>query len=509
AHAGMGAPALHPDAQSLAHHIDIATAAAIAAATQLSTPGHPQPTQHQLEVDLAGLSAQQVTASMMQAAAGPMIAPALAVLPGAAANGLGITTAQLPTTPATTPGTQTIQAHHHHQQQQQQQMLSSADILAHHQIALAAMNSQANAGIQFSTPMQVEQPQSLPTAAPVVAPAAHTHSRSISVVDGMVAMYPNDSSSSVTPRSGIVMTSIASTPAQPITAQLQQQLRQHQMEQEKEQALSVLTTGHDSTLSSAFAALSQQQQQQQPSSGQSANASTATSANPSGVPSPYATPLITTTAGAVAGGHRRQLSSTFPAAAHQQQQAMMYVDTPNTAGTAPQTLVPGTPTAFGQLHYQMAPGAHHGHGHGHGHSRHLSLDTANFRLMSADIGSFNGLPLQQTIQEHSAEMVNALQLDSARSLAAQQQQFQLQQQLHQFQQMQTQAHAQVQPQHKAHSLAIRTVPVTPQNPMSNGLFPAVPQPAALSDSLAQHQQQLQAQHGQHQRHAIFHHSSSS
>ncbi|KAJ2150070.1 hypothetical protein J3F82_004208 [Coemansia sp. RSA 637] len=258
-------------------------------------------------------------------------------------------------------------------------------------------------------------------------------------------------------------------------------------------------------MASAFAAVSHHQH----SNGQSANASTVASANPSGVPSPYATPSIAATTGAVTVGHRRQLSSTFPAAIHQQQQhAMMYIDTPLTTGTAPQTLVPGTPTAFGQLHHQMAvSGAGTHHGHIHGHSRHLSLDTANFRLMSADIGPLHGLPLQQTIQEHSAEMVNALQLETARSFAAQQQQ--LQQQLQHIHHMQTQAQVQPQPQQKAPSLTIRTVPVTPQNPMSNGLFPAVPQPAALSDSLAQHHQQLQSQHGHHQRHAVFHHGSSS
>ncbi|KAJ2118819.1 hypothetical protein IW147_006303 [Coemansia sp. RSA 720] len=496
ARAGTGAPALQPVSQSMVHHMDMATAAAVAAATQLNTPNHAQPTQHQLEADLAGLSAQQVTASMMQAAGGPMFVPSLATMPGVGAGGLGITPAQLPTTPATTPGTHIIQAH--------QQMLPSADILAHHQAAMvAAMNGSMNAGIQFSTGMQVEQPQSLAASAPVMSTAS-AHTRSISVVDGMVAMYPNDSSSSVTPRSGIVMTSIANAPTQSIDAQLQQQLQQHHVKQE--QALSGLSTGHDSNMASVFAAVSHQHQH---SNGQSANASTVASANPSGVPSPYATPSIAATTSAMAAGHRRQLSSTFPAAIHQQQQqAMMYIDTPQTTGTAPQTLVPGTPTAFGQLHHQMAmSGAGTHHGHVHGHSRHLSLDTANFRLMSADIGPLHGLPLQQAIQEHPAEMVNALQLETARSFAAQQQQ--LQQQLQHIHHMQTQAQVQPQPQQKAHSLTIRTVPATPQNPMSNGLFPPVPQPAALSDSLAQHHQQLQSQHGQHQRHAVFHHGSSS
>ncbi|KAJ2113768.1 hypothetical protein GGF48_005154, partial [Coemansia sp. RSA 921] len=195
ARAGTGAPVMQHVPQSMVHHMDMATAAAVAAATQLNTPNHALPTQQQLEADLAGLSAQQVTASMMQAAGGPMFVPSLATMPSVGAGGLGITPAQLPTTPATTPGTHIIQAH--------QQMLPSADIMAHHQAAMvAAMNGSMNAGIQFSTCMPVEQPQSLATVASVM-PTSSAHTRSISVVDGMVAMYPNDSSSSVTPRSGI------------------------------------------------------------------------------------------------------------------------------------------------------------------------------------------------------------------------------------------------------------------------------------------------------------------
>ncbi|KAJ1847179.1 hypothetical protein LPJ70_001674, partial [Coemansia sp. RSA 2708] len=427
----------------------------------------------QLSTGLAGLSAQQVTASMMQAAGSHMLAPTLATVPGAAADGLGITAAQLPTTPATTPGTQTIQA-------QQQAALA------------AAISNSVNAGIQLGATMQLEHPQSLVAAAPTAAPAVHTHSRSISVVDGMVAMYPNDGSNSVTPRSGIVMTSVANASVQPTSAQIQQHL-QHQMELDKGHALSDSMAASDSKVPSAFVALSQQ-----PHSGAlSTSASTVASAIPSGVPSPYATPSITAATGAMAGGHRRQLSCTFPATIPQQQQAqaMMCIDTTQALNTAHQTLVPGTPTTFGQLQYPMpASGAHHGH------SRHLSLDTANFRLMSADIGSIHGVPLQGPFHEHSAEAINALQLETVRSFAAIQQQ-----QLHQ---MQAQVHAQAQAQQKAPALAVRTVPVTPQNPMAGGMFSTVPQPAALSDSLAQHQQQLQAQ-GQHQRHLAFHHGSSS
>ncbi|KAJ2494307.1 hypothetical protein GGI11_008905, partial [Coemansia sp. RSA 2049] len=167
------------------------------------------------------------------------------------------------------------------------------------------------------------------------APASHTnHSRSTSVVDGMVAMFPNDASNTVTPRSGVmVVPSMASSSSQLMTAQLQNQLQQHQLEQQ----LVSGPTGANNT-------------------------NVLASANPSGIPSPYsATPSGPNIAGGVVSSHRRHLSSTVPGVLQQQlqqqqqpsQQKLAVSDTPSSLSTAQPTLVPGTPTSFGQLQFPV------------------------------------------------------------------------------------------------------------------------------------------------------------
>ncbi|PIA18636.1 hypothetical protein COEREDRAFT_85099 [Coemansia reversa NRRL 1564] len=494
--AGTGAPILQSDTVSpLAQRIDSATE--VVAPSHLNTPGNLQ-TQSQLGVGLAELAAQYASASVLQSANAQMLSPGFGAFNPAVVNGLGITTAQFPTTPATTPGTQSIQA-----QQHQQAM-----------IATAIANS-IDAGMSLSaTAPRSEHPQNLLATVPAVTTAVHNHSRSASVVDGMVAMYPNDGPSSITPHSGIIVTSAAYNTAEPlIGAELQQELH---MQHGEEQVLSGAMGGYAPKLPSAFSTLPQMAQhphQQHPTTGGlSVSTSTVVSANQSGVPSPYATPSITAANSAAAIGHNRRLSSSFPTTMPAQTSQMMSIDAVKSLGTANQGLVSATSTGFGQLPLQAqganatrAPQHHHLH---HGHSRHLSLDTASLHLMSAETPSFYGLPMQQQSHDHSAEMVNALQLETAQSFTA----IQYQQHMHYLQQqLQLQAQAQAQVQQKGYPLAIRTVPATPLNPLSSGSFSAMPQPAAFSDSSA-HAQQLQAQaqtQAHPQRQAFMHHSSSS
>ncbi|KAJ1725547.1 hypothetical protein LPJ53_000217 [Coemansia erecta] len=321
------------------------------------------------------------------------------------------------------------------------------------------------------------------------------HSRSTSVIDGAVSMFPTDGSSTGTPRSGMVASAVASGMTQPMVAQIKQQLQQHQQTQ-----------------------LQFQLQTQTIHNGISTGASTAASANHSGVPSP----LLYGASAPMHMGHRRQMSSTLPSAAYQpqqqqQQQQMLYVDTPMSVATAPPTLVPGTPVTFGQLQFppqQQASAAaptfqglqtHHSH-HAHphlGHSRHLSLDTANLRLMSTDISSLHTQqPLQgafherQTHHVHQTEMAQqaALQYGSSNSFAlAQQLQFHSQIQ-------QLQAQDKLQPQPQTQPMMIRTMPVTPQHPTA-GSFAGSFQAAPMSDPMIQQQTR--------QRHAYMHHSSCS
>ncbi|KAJ1878280.1 hypothetical protein LPJ71_011020, partial [Coemansia sp. S17] len=276
---------------------------------------------------------------------------------------------------------------------------------------------------------------------------------------------------------------------QPITTQLQQQLQQHQQQQ-----------------------LQQQQQQQHQQSqgplpkGLSANASTVASTNQSGAPSPFAnTPLPMANQGNSAApiGHRRQQSSSFLTTLqqHQPQQAM-YVDPPMALATAPPTLVPGTPTPFGQLQFHLyAPGTataphplNHPHASHFGHSRHLSLDAANFRLMTADTPSMGGFPAHTTIHEHPVELsqhaVHFASVQQQQQIQQLQQQ-QLQQQLHRLQQLQA--------QQKSGLMMTHTVPATPLPHQSDNAssFNSAPQLTPLGDPMTQHQfQQLQLQ--QHQ-----------
>ncbi|KAJ2717097.1 hypothetical protein H4R19_000182 [Coemansia spiralis] len=286
--------------------------------------------------------------------------------------------------------------------------------------------------------------------APATRPTARTHSRATSVLDGMVAMYPAGSLGSV--------------------------------------ALGGATAAMAPGAGSAFQPLHMQPQH-------TAGPSAGTSACTSAVPSPYATPSITAVGVSAALGHQRQLSG----APAMQSAGLMSIDTPVTLATAPQTLAPGTPTSFGQLPFQMG-GSHH-----HGHSRHLSLDMANIRLMAAEAASLQGLaPLPGSMSRHSAQMMNALQLETAHTMAANQHQnHHIQQQLQNLQQ-------QLQMQHKGMPLTIRTVPATPLGPAPGGMF-AGPPPALLADSLARQQQQQQQILGQGQvpRPMFMHHNSSS
>ncbi|KAJ2444228.1 hypothetical protein GGF42_006376, partial [Coemansia sp. RSA 2424] len=277
----------------------------------------------------------------------------------------------------------------------QQPLGNSGDLLAQQQAAYAAAMGASlyGGGAQFGMSMSqpVDPHFGTATASHMMA-MSHAHSRTTSIADGAVATYSNGDSNGGTPQSGIA----ASAPnmgSQPMTVQLQQQLQQHQFQQQ----------------------LLNQQQQQSQLNGLSANASAVTSANQSGAPSPFATtPLPTANQGnpAASIGHRRQQSSSFLAAMQQQPQAM-YVDPPMALATAPPTLVPGTPTPFGQLQFHMhGPGTatapqplSHLHASPFGHSRHLSLDAANFRLMAADTPSMTGFPAHETIHEYPVDMV--------------------------------------------------------------------------------------------------------
>ncbi|KAJ1937169.1 hypothetical protein EC988_007970, partial [Linderina pennispora] len=183
------------------------------------------------------------------------------------------------------------------QPQQQQQTMASAEA------AVAAATAAAVAS-------QTSQPR-------------HSHTRSISVVDGMVAMYPNEQPSNTATATSMVM--------QLQQAQLQAQLQEQQTIDKQNAQLK---------LSQSMTQLHQLQQLQATSS-----VSAAISALQSGVPSPFATPLPGS-GNAMPPGHRRQLSSTFPAP---MQHPMLPLDTPVTLATAPATIVPGTPTSFGQL----------------------------------------------------------------------------------------------------------------------------------------------------------------
>ncbi|KAJ2397110.1 hypothetical protein GGI05_000803, partial [Coemansia sp. RSA 2603] len=337
------------------------------------------------------------------------------------------------------------------------------------------------------------------------------HSRSTSVIDGVVSMFPTDSSNTVTPRSGMAVSSAASDMTQPMVAQIKQQLQQHQQHQQAQLQLHLQTQGMHNGISTG--------------------ASTAASANHSGVPSP----LPYGTSSTMHMGHRRQMSSTLPSAAYQpqflqQQQQKLYVDTPMSVSTVPSTLVPGTPMTFGQLQFppQQPTAAaaptfqglqthHNHHAHSHlGHSRHLSLDTANLRFMSSDISSLHTQqPLhgafheQQTQHAHQTDIAqqSTLQYGSSNPLALAQQL-----QLHsQIQHLQTQEKFQPQP------MMVRTMPVTPQHPSALSFATSL-QTAPMSDPMIQQQQQqFQQQHQQlqqpqqhnRQRHSYMHHSSCS
>ncbi|KAJ2546374.1 hypothetical protein EV175_005624, partial [Coemansia sp. RSA 1933] len=170
------------------------------------------------------------------------------------------------------------------QHQQQQQILLHESLLAQQAAFLAAMNSTTQLNMvtaaQQTQPIPEKQMAILPLQ---TSPVSHTnHSRSTSVIDGMVAMFPNDSSSTATPRSGVmVVPSVAGSSTQPIANQIQLQLQLHQQQLEQQFAINQTAAS---------------------------NASTFASANHSGVPSPFATPSGAFAAGTVAPGHRRQLS---------------------------------------------------------------------------------------------------------------------------------------------------------------------------------------------------------
>ncbi|KAJ1958428.1 hypothetical protein GGI12_004737, partial [Dipsacomyces acuminosporus] len=266
--------------------------------------------------------------------------------------------------------------------------------------------------------------------------------------------------------------------------QQQQQQHQQQQQQQQDQINAALKQGQQLKVSQPLTLLTQQQAHQEQSlqlqlqQHASSNVSTAVSANPSGIPSPFPN-FSAALGGPIPGGHRRQLSSTFPATIRQN---MLTIETPATMATAPPTLVPGTPTSFGQLPFlpqargsATAPHrvAHHSVPH-LGHSRHLSLDAANFRLMAAaDMSSFPAMhPFQETIHEHPSEIAQALTVDTGVSLSLEQQQ-----------QLQC---AQV----HTNALMVHTVPATPQHPTALSSFTIMPQPISVSDSTAQRQQML-------------------
>ncbi|KAJ1790398.1 hypothetical protein LPJ59_005171, partial [Coemansia sp. RSA 2399] len=366
--------------------------------------------------------------------------------------------------------------------QQQQQQMVHGSLLAQQAAFVAAMNSTT----QLNMPTAAQNNQYvLEKHAAILplqtSPVSHTnHSRSTSVVDGMVAMFPGDSSNAVTPRSGVMMVpTMAGSSTQPMAAQIQLQLQLHQQ--------------HQQQLEQQFAA---------------SNASAFASANHSGAPSPYATLSDPSAAEAMVSAHCRQLSSTTPGA-FQQQQQLILTDTPTSLSTAPPTLVPGTPTTFGQLQFPPAqlsnsagaPYSHHQHPH-FGHSRHLSLDNANFRLAAGEASAaLYTLPPHATVQEHHAGISQGLQSRAA-LIALQQQAQQIQQQQLFHQQLQAQAHALA--QQKAAAASSRTVPITPQTPMTNGSTAGAFQASSLADSLIQHQQL-----NGHHRGGLMHHSSAS
>ncbi|KAJ2234759.1 hypothetical protein IWW45_003158, partial [Coemansia sp. RSA 485] len=381
--------------------------------------------------------------------------------------------------------------------------------------AAAVVPAHSSAASAIVSSMQASQlpqnPQSAGISTAQLMNMANGHSRSASAVDGFISMFPADGSSAGTPVSGMAVAAASSGIAQPMAAHLKMQLQQHQQLQQLQQQQQAQ-------------AQAQAQSQLHAHSIQSGNISASGSANHSGVPSPLSYSSAATNAPALLG-HRRQMSSTVPSAIHhsthlsqphsQQQQQMMFIDTPMSISTAPPTLVPGTPTTFGQLqfpmhhiavpavatplqqtmHTQGLQNPHTGH-HSHlGHSRHLSLDTANLRLMTADVSS-----LHETIHEHPAEHAHqAMQLDSANALAlAQQLQFHSQ-----IQQLQAQNKANPSP-------ATHTVPVTPQH-QSFGSFATGLQPAALSEPTLQQLQNFQRSVHQppRQRQMFMHHSSCS
>ncbi|KAJ1945722.1 hypothetical protein GGF37_001553 [Kickxella alabastrina] len=318
---------------------------------------------------------------------------------------------------------------------------------------------------------QVQQHAHGVAASSQLMPVSNRHSRSASAIDSMVSMYPNGSSSSGTPKNGMVALSASNNIAQPSAAQVKQHLQQQQ--QAATDASEVAGIGHG------------------------------------GILSPYDTPSANNMGAFVHSGHRRQMSSSFPSAIQQQQQQpIMFIDTPMSMNTGPPTMVPGTPTHFGQVQFPMhhAPssaglhlqsvGAHGHQHHSHfGHSRHLSLDAANFRLMGSDFSSLHALPMHGTIHEHPAETMQTMQFGAANSMM-------LSQQLQMHHQMQLQ---QGQSQHKTNGpLMVRTMPVTPQHQPVNP-FSAGAQPALFSDLTLQQQQQ----HQQRQRPVVTHHGSCS
>ncbi|KAJ2055871.1 hypothetical protein GGI17_006479, partial [Coemansia sp. S146] len=491
---GAATPSLRPDSQMITHQIDMAATAAFVA--QMNA----QSLQHQQQ-QYTGMSSEQTSVSMMQPMASSLSATgapapslpsqmgALNVPAGSLANsGLGIMSTLPLTAPLAVSGLQPA-------------------MLTQQQATYAAAmggDTMYAAGAQFGASMSQPTDQQylgMANGAHMMA-MSHAHSRTASTVDGGVAMYSNDDSNSATPRSGFVAGVPNMGAHQPITAQLQQQLQQHQLQQ-------------------------QQQSQGPLPKGLSANASTVASANQSGAPSPFAnTPLPMTNQvnSAAPIGHRRQQSSSFLTTLQHQQQQAMYVDPPMVLATAPPTLVPGTPTPFGQLQFHLhAPGtatAPHSLSHPHashfGHSRHLSLDAANFRLMAVDTTSMGGFPAHTTIHEHPVEMSqHAVHFASAQQQQRLQQlqQQQLQQQLHHLQQLQA--------QQKSGSVMLHTVPTTPLPHQSDNAssFNSAPQLTPLGDPMTQHQfQQLQLQqhqsrnHQQQQRQQQFmhhHHSSAS
>ncbi|KAJ2741169.1 hypothetical protein GGI20_005373 [Coemansia sp. BCRC 34301] len=477
---GTATPMLGPDSQMVAHHID---AAAIVA--HINAQSHLQ--QQYMSINRHGLSSEQgVASSIMQ----PMInsLPVTAALAPSLPSQVG--SLNLPTGSPTNSGLgpmSTLSSTAGLQPMSSQQPIGNpGDLLAQQQAAYAvAMGASmyGGGGAQFGASM------------------SHAHSRTTSIADGAVAANSNGDSNSGTPQSGIVA-SASNMGTQPIATQLQHQLQQQ------------LFNHHH-------------QQQQSQLNGLSSNASAVPSANQSGAPSPFATtPLPTANQGNPAApiGHQRQQSSAFLAVMQQQQQQQaMFADPPMALATAPATLVPGTPTPFGQLQFHMhslgtvtAPQPlNHPHASHFGHSRHLSLDAANLRLMAVDTPSMAGFPVHETIHEYSADMAqHAVHFGSVHHASTAQQQLQqqqlqqqqLQQQLQHLQQMQMQA------QQKLSSAAIRTLPATPlpHQPANAASFNSAPQLTPLSDAMAQsHFQQLQPRNQQQRQQMFMHHHHSS